>query len=59
MSRVTKICKDCKKPFDISFEEIEWLKTKSLEVYKRCPDCRKRRKEAALNDPRREEMVEV
>jgi len=46
---ITRNCKEkiCKKSFTISAEEAKWLKDKGLELYKRCPDCRKRRREEA------------
>jgi hypothetical protein len=44
---ITRNCKEktCKKPFTISEEEAKWLKDKGLELPKRCPECRKRRRE--------------
>lgn len=44
---ITRTCKEkeCKKSFSISAEEAKWLKDKGLELYKRCPECRKKRRE--------------
>ena len=46
---ITRTCKekDCKKTFTISAGEAKWLKDKNLELYKRCPDCRKKRRKEA------------
>lgn len=45
MSEVTNlICKDCGKPFSISKEEMDWIKSKGLTPFKRCADCRKKRR---------------
>ncbi len=46
---ITRTCKekDCKKSFIISAGEAKWLKDKGLELFKRCPECRKRRREEA------------
>jgi hypothetical protein len=43
---ITRTCKekDCRKPFTMSVKEAEWLKNKGLEPYKRCPECRMKRK---------------
>ncbi len=44
---ITRTCKEenCKKEFTISVEEAKWLKEHELELFKRCPECRKRRRE--------------
>lgn len=44
---ITRTCKEenCKKEFTISAAEANWLKEKGLELFKRCPECRKRRRE--------------
>lgn len=42
---ITKTCKECKNSFTYTTSEAEWLREKGLEPYKRCPDCRKARKE--------------
>jgi len=42
---ITKKCRDCGKEFVITEEEQEWLKANDLELYSRCPDCRKARRE--------------
>lgn len=42
----TCIEKSCKKRFTISGEEAKWLTEKGLALYKRCPDCRKQRRES-------------
>ena len=43
--RVIKTCKDCNKPFSISGNELEWLKNIGLTPFKRCSECRKKRKQ--------------
>ena len=43
-SRIDVICKECNKPFSISEEEQAWIKERGLALYKRCADCRKKRK---------------
>lgn len=42
--KITRRCKenDCKQQFSISQGEALWYKEQSLELPKRCPDCRKR-----------------
>lgn len=42
--RMNVICKDCNKPFSISEEEQNWLKERNLQPFKRCKECRKKRK---------------
>lgn len=44
---ITRNCKekDCKKSFTITTKEAKWLKDKGLELYKRCPECRRKRRE--------------
>lgn len=42
---ITRRCKECGKDFTYSVTEAEWLKANGLEPYKRCPACRKKRKE--------------
>lgn len=42
--RTNVICKDCGKPFSISKEEMDWLKSKGLQPFKRCSECRKKRR---------------
>ena len=46
-ANITRNCKEreCKKPFIISAEEAKWLINKGLELFKRCPECRKKRRE--------------
>jgi hypothetical protein len=43
---ITRNCKEreCRQPFTITVKEAEWLKEKGLEPFKRCPDCRKKRR---------------
>ena len=40
------ICKDCKQPFTMEAGEILWFEKRNMEQPKRCPACRKKRKEA-------------
>lgn len=42
-------CKDCGKVFTISQGELEWLNKKGFEPFKRCKECRAKRK-AEQND---------
>lgn len=44
---ITRNCKErtCKKPFTISVGEARRLKDMGLEIFKRCPECRKKRRE--------------
>lgn len=44
---ISRICMEesCKKPFTISEEEGKWLIEKGFVLFKRCPDCRKKRRE--------------
>lgn len=46
---ITQTCKekDCNKSFTILPGEVKWLKEHGLEIFKRCPECRKRRREEA------------
>lgn len=43
--KIITTCKTCKQRFTISGEEAKWLSEKGLALYKRCPDCRKIRRE--------------
>jgi len=43
--RITQNCKECNRPFSISKEEATWLKDKGLALFKRCSECRKKRRE--------------
>lgn len=45
-------CKDCSTDFVIESGEINWYNRKGFPLPKRCPDCRKKRREAA---PKNEE----
>lgn len=45
MERMQVICKDCGKPFSISVEEQKWLEEHGLQPFKRCSECRKKRRE--------------
>ena len=45
LMREHRICRQCSKPFSISREEQEWLKDRKLELYVRCSECRKKRRE--------------
>lgn len=38
-------CKDCKATFTMTEEEMKWYKDHDFELPKRCPDCRKKRKQ--------------
>lgn len=44
MERINAVCKECGKPFSISVEEQNWLKERGFELFKRCKDCRKKRR---------------
>ena len=39
---ITKTCRDCGNTFVIKPDELAWLQEKGLQVYSRCPDCRKK-----------------
>jgi hypothetical protein len=43
---LVRICKekDCGSRFEISRKEADWLKEKGLELFKRCPACRMKRR---------------
>ena len=43
---VQKICRDCGKPFEITRAERIFFESRGLALPKRCPACRKARKEA-------------
>lgn len=45
VSTITRKCKDCKAQFVITLDEANWLKDRNLDLYKRCPACRARRRE--------------
>lgn len=45
-----KICKECKQPFTISLSEVKFFERKKLHIPKRCPECRKKRKESGENE---------
>lgn len=47
MTRISGyVCKDCGQPFAMDKSEIEFYERNGLEQPKRCPECRKKRKEA-------------
>lgn len=46
MENVTVVCKDCGTEFVIEAKEQEWYKEQGFELPKRCPSCRKARKQA-------------
>lgn len=51
------ICKDCKQPFVMEAPEIMSFERKGMEQPKRCPGCRRKRREYKVNclgvtDPR-------
>lgn len=47
MTRVSGfICKDCGEPFSMNKSEIEFYERKGFQQPKRCPECRKKRREA-------------
>lgn len=46
MTRISGfVCKDCGEPFSMDKSEIEFYEDKRLEQPKRCPGCRKKRRE--------------
>lgn len=48
IGRITTIsitCKDCKKVFVMDRGEVRWYSNMGYPLPKRCPDCRKKRKE--------------
>ena len=52
MSKLTKKCveKDCGKQFILTQEQIDFFKSKSFNLPKRCKECRARRKRE-INSP--------
>lgn len=46
---ITVVCKDCGEEFVVTGGEQEFLFEKGFELPKRCPKCRKRRKEQRNN----------
>lgn len=42
-------CKDCKKVFTMNWKEVQWYTRMGYPLPKRCPECRKKRKEAKGN----------
>lgn len=49
IGRVTSIsitCKVCNKVFTMNMKEVQWYSNMGFPLPKRCPDCRKKRKEA-------------
>ena len=45
MEEMKVTCKDCNKPFTISVKEQGWLKEKGFQPFKRCKECRLKRKQ--------------
>ena len=43
-------CAECGKVFTISAEEKEWYKEKGFKIPKRCPKCRKNRRNARRDE---------
>ena len=39
-------CVDCSKEFELTAKNIAWFEQQEFDLPKRCPDCRKKRKEA-------------
>ena len=48
------ICKDCGKPFLMTYNEVSFYQSKNLHVPKRCKVCREKRKANQGSNPRRE-----
>lgn len=46
--RERRQCKECGTTFLITETEAEWYENRGLELPKRCPDCRRKRREASL-----------
>ena len=44
LERIEKICKDCKKKFSYAHDEELWLIRNGMEPYKRCGECRARKR---------------
>lgn len=44
MTEIKVKCKECNTEFTITVEEQEWLKSKGLEPFKRCKECRAKRR---------------
>ena len=42
-------CVDCSKEFELTAKNIAWFEQQGFDLPKRCPDCRKKRKEARAN----------
>lgn len=40
------VCRDCGARFDISAQELEWLKSRELAPFSRCKSCRMKRRAA-------------
>lgn len=47
------VCKDCGQTFFITAEEQEWLDKMGFAPYKRCKECRKKRREQNQNGGRK------
>lgn len=47
-------CKDCGKPFLMTYNEVSFYQSKNLHVPRRCKACREKRKANQGNNPRRE-----
>ena len=45
VNEIKVTCKDCGAQFVVSAGEQEWLAEKGFKLPKRCPECRRRRKE--------------
>ena len=46
VTSISITCKDCKKVFVMGRREVRWYSNRGYPLPKRCPDCRKKRKEA-------------
>lgn len=51
MARLLKICKECNKPFSINDKQQEWLKSRELQMFERCKECREKRRAAEKARP--------
>lgn len=53
----TLVCVDCGKEFVFSAAEQEFFQTKGFQAPKRCPDCRKIKKEQRRGEKKQYEIV--
>jgi hypothetical protein len=54
---ITKTCKECSEPFELSPQDQQWFESKELHQPTRCKPCRQQRKQEAQDIAERRNRV--